>query len=173
MHGLDSDLALSLVRVTVGLIVAAHGAQKVFGVFGGPGLAKFQGMVASQGFAQPRVFATLAAFTELFGGLALAIGLYTPMVAAMLCLDMLVAVFKVHAPKGFFNQGGGYEYPLALALVFAAVGLNGATRYSLDAALGIVAGAAWFVLVFVVGGLITVAASATGVSAAAQRTAPR
>lgn len=173
MYGMDSDLALSLIRIAVGVIVAGHGAQKVFGSFGGPGLAKWQGAVAAMGFAQPRVLATLVAFTELFGGLALALGLYTPMVAAMLCLDMLVAIVKVHAPKGFFVQGGGYEYPLALAIVYAVVGLNGATRYSLDAALGITPGAAWFVLVFVIGGLVTIAAAMTGAPVQAQRTAPR
>ena len=66
------------------------------------------------GFAQPRVLGTLAAFTELFGGLALAIGLYIPIVAAMLAVDMVVAIKKAHWSKGFFVQKGGYEYPLEI-----------------------------------------------------------
>src|SRR2546423_15689328 len=96
-----SDLALLIIRVTLGLFSTAHGAQKLFGVFGGPGLQRWQGAVASMGFVQPRVMATLAAFTEFFGGIAFAIGLYTPIVAAALVIDLLVAVFKVHGSKGF------------------------------------------------------------------------
>src|SRR5690242_20756112 len=123
MYPVGADLALLIIRVTAGVIVAAHGAQKLFGVFGGPGLQKWHGAVAAMGFVQPRVMGTLAAFTEFFGGLAFAIGLYTPVVAAMLCVDMLVAVFKVHRPKGFFVQGGGYEYPLLLTILFAVIGV--------------------------------------------------
>ncbi|HYK97873.1 MAG TPA: DoxX family protein [Candidatus Acidoferrales bacterium] len=159
MYPIGADLALLIIRVAVGLIIAAHGAQKLFGVFGGPGLAKFQGMVASMGFVQPRVMGTLAAFTEFFGGLALAIGLYLPVVAAMLCVDMLVAVFKVHAPKGFFVQGGGYEYPLLLAIVFAVI--------------GVVSDPVFFAVALVVGAGLTLVAATIGSPAEVRRAAPR
>ena len=145
MYPIGADLALLIVRVAAGLIVAAHGAQKLFGVFGGPGLQRWHSAVASMGFVQPRVMGTLAAFTEFFGGLAFAIGLYTPVVAAMLCVDLLVAVFKVHAPKGFFTQTGGFEFPLLLTIVFAAI--------------GIMADPVFFAVVLVVGAGVTLVAA--------------
>ena len=119
---IEHDLALLIIRVAAGLIVAAHGAQKAFGLFGGKGLTRWHGAVASMGFAQPRVMGTLAAFVEFFGGLAFASGLYLPVVAALLVIDMAVAILKVHASKGFFTSAGGYEFPLMLALVFTTVG---------------------------------------------------
>ena len=171
MYSFDSDLALTVIRVAAGLAVAAHGAQKVFGSFGGPGLAKWHGAVASMGFAQPRVMATAAAFVELFGGIALALGLYTPIVAAMLCIDMLVAVWKVHMPRGFFVATGGYEYALILGIVYAVLGLGGASAYSVDRALGISGDATWFVVVFLAGLLLTAGAAVAGQPRGSHRTA--
>ena len=159
MYPMTVDLALLMIRVAAGLIVAAHGAQKLFGVFGGPGLVKWHGAVASMGFAQPRVMGTLAAFVEFFGGILFAIGLYLPVVAAMLCLDMLVAIFKVHGPKGFFVQGGGYEYTLMLLIVFAAI--------------GIMADPVLFAVVAVVGAGLTLVAAAIGTPAGMRHPASR
>lgn len=159
MYPVGMDLALSIIRIAAGLIIAAHGAQKLFGVFGGPGLVKWHGAVASMGFAQPRVMGTLAAFVEFFGGLAFAVGLYLPMVGAMLVIDMLVAILKVHGPKGFFVQGGGYEYPLMLLVVFAAI--------------GIMADPILFSVVAVVGAGLTLVAATIGTTAGMRRTAPR
>ena len=158
-----SDLALAVLRIAIGLVLAAHGAQKVFGVFEGPGLEKWRGAVAGMGFAQPRVMGTLAAFTELFGGLAFAIGMYTPIVAAMLAVDMLVAIVKAHWAKGFFVQKGGYEYPLVLFIALCVIGISSASRYSVDAALGLFAGnAAWFAGVLLAGILATIGAALAG-----------
>ena len=152
-----------IVRVAIGLVLAAHGAQKVFGVFEGPGLEKWRGAVAGMGFAQPRVMGTLAAFTELFGGLAFAVGLYTPIVAAMLAVDMLVAIKKAHWSKGFFVQKGGYEYPLVLFIAMCVIGLSPTTSYSVDGALGLfLANAMWFAVVFVVGAIVVAAAAMAG-----------
>lgn len=178
MSELDNDLALTLIRVVAGLVIAAHGAQKVFGVFGGPGLVKWHGAVRSMGFAQPRVIGTLAAFAELFGGLALALGLYTPIVAALVAVDLIVAIVKAHWTKGFFVQKGGYEYVLVLLAVTCAVGLTAPTRYSVDAALGLFAGTAlWFVVVLVASALVTLGAALAGANDApvpvAERTAQR
>jgi putative oxidoreductase len=159
MYPIGADFALLVIRVAAGLIIAAHGAQKLFGVFGGPGLQKWHGAVAAMGFAQPRVMGTLAAFTEFFGGLAFAIGLYTPVVAAMLCVNLLVAVFKVHAPKGFFTQAGGYEFPLLLIIVFAAI--------------GVMSDPVFFAAVLVVGAGATLIAATIGTPAEMRRPAPR
>jgi len=159
MYPIETDLALLIIRVVAGLIIAAHGAQKLFGVFGGPGLQKWHGAVAAMGFVQPRVMGTLAAFTEFFGGLAFAIGLYTPVVAAMLCVDMLVAVFKVHRPKGFFVQGGGYEYPLLLTILFAVI--------------GVMSDPIFFAVVLVIGAGVTLVAATVRKPAEVTRTAPR
>lgn len=155
----DHEYALLVIRVAAGLIVAAHGAQKLFGVFGGPGLAKWQGAVGSMGFVQPRVMGTLAAFVEFFGGLAFAVGLYLPVVAAMLLIDMAVAIVKVHGPRGFFTQGGGYEFPLLLAIVFTVV--------------GVAADPLVFAVVAVVGGGVTLVAATIGTAAGVRRPAPR
>ena len=155
----ESGYALLIIRMAAGLFMAAHGAQKVFGAFGGPGIAKWHGAVGSMGFAQPRVMGTLAAFTELFGGIAFAAGLYLPFVGAMLVIDMAVAIAKVHGPKGFFVQGGGYEYSLLLLIVCAAI--------------GVMADPVWFALTAVVGGGITLVAATVGTPASVRRAAPR
>jgi putative oxidoreductase len=162
MNALTADTALLMIRIAVGLIVAAHGAQKVFGVFGGPGLERWHGAVASMGFVQPRVLGTLVAFVELFGGLALALGLYTPIVAALLALDMIVATVKVHWSKGFFMANGGYEYTLALLVTFAAIGMHGAPSYSVDQVLGFAFDpVTMFVGVFLIAGAVTAIAGLT------------
>ena len=118
--------------------------------------------MGSMGFAQPRLMGTFAAFVELFGGLAFAVGFLTPIAAALLVVDMAVAMWKVHWAKGFFVTKGGYEYTLVLLLVFAVLGLNGAVAYSLDAALGLVPGPIWFVLALVVAGVVAIGAAMGG-----------
>lgn len=158
MTELTPDLALTIVRVAVGLVLAGHGAQKVFGAFEGPGLERWHGAVASMGFAQPRVMGTLAAFVEFFGGLMLAVGLFTPVVAAALAIDMVVAIIKVHWSKGMWVTKGGYEYPLVLFIVLVMLGLARPSVYSVDAALGFGGGALLFLAVLVVGAVATVAA---------------
>lgn len=169
MIELTPDLALTVIRVTVGLVIAGHGAQKLFGAFGGPGLERWHGAVASMGFAQPRVMATLAAFVEFFGGLMLAVGFLTPVVAAALAIDMVVAVIKVHWPKGMWVTNGGYEYTLVLFVALVMLGLAAPSAYSVDAVLGTSGGAVLFLAVLVAGGVI---AAAAGVAAqGARRTA--
>lgn len=158
MTELAPDLALTLIRIAVGVVLAGHGAQKLFGAFGGPGLERWHGAVASMGFAQPRVMGTLAAFVEFFGALMLAVGFLTPVVAAALAIDMAVAIFKVHWSKGMWVTNGGYEYPLVLFVVLVMLGLARPTLYSVDTALGFGGGALLCLAVLIVGGLITVAA---------------
>jgi putative oxidoreductase len=127
-----SPLAFPLVRVATGLLLMPHGAQKLFGWFGGYGLAAtgqyFEGTL---GFSPGIVFATLAGLVEFFGGLALVLGLLTRPAALAVAVFMGVAL-SVHVPNGFFWTEGGIEYPLMWGLVAFAIFLRGSDRYSLD-----------------------------------------
>jgi putative oxidoreductase len=128
------DFALLVIRLAIGGIAAAHGAQKLFGWFGGPGLAGTAGFLESLGFRPGWLHARLLGLAETVGGVLLAVGLLTPLAAGAVAGVMITAVATVHWTKGFFAQDGGYEYPLALALIAVAVAFAGAGKYSLDAA---------------------------------------
>lgn len=158
MTGMTTDLALAILRVVAGLVIAAHGAQKVFGAFGGTGLEKWTGNVAALGFRPARVWALAAAGGELLGGLALAFGLLTPIAAAVCAVDMLVAIWKVHWSKGLWITKGGYEYALVLLVISAVIGLRGVTALSLDELLGSAQGAplAFIVITAVGAGLAAI-----------------
>ena len=132
-----SDLSLLILQLGVGLVFAAHGAQKVFGWWGGPGLTGWEGAMNHMGFRPARLFALLSALVELVGGLLLAAGFLTPLVAAALVAQTVVIIGQVHLANGFFNQRSGIEFPLVLGIGAAAVGLGGASAVSVDAALGI------------------------------------
>jgi putative oxidoreductase len=164
------DTALLLLRLGVGLTFAAHGAQKVFGWWGGPGLAGWRGAMAKMGFRPEGVFAGLSAMIELAGGLFLAVGLLTPLAAAALIAQSVVIIGHVHWTNGFFNGKGGFEFPLVLLVGSAAIVLLGAGAWSLDAAFGfdLASTARWaLVVVGIVGGLVALAVPRV----AAQRTA--
>lgn len=126
------DIALLLIRLAVGGILAAHGAQKLFGWFGGHGLAGTAGFLESLGFRPGRPYTWLLGGTELAAGLALAAGFVTPLAAAGVAGVMLAAIAVVHWPKGFFSMDGGYEFPLALAVSAIAMAFSGAGRWSVD-----------------------------------------
>lgn len=129
------DIGLLIIRLVLGTTLAVHGAQKLFGLFGGYGISGTGSYFESIGFRPGKPFAALAGLGEFGGGLALAVGLYTPVAAAVLISTMLVAI-SVHAEKGFFAQAGGYEYPLILVTVAVAVAFTGAGSISVDALLG-------------------------------------
>jgi putative oxidoreductase len=131
------DIGLLILRLVVGLTLAAHGAQKLFGWFGGYGLAGTGGFLEQLGFRPGKVQAFLAGAAELGGGLLLAAGLATPVAAPLIITVMLVAVVSVHLPKGFFVTNGGYEYNLVLAAAALAFAFVGPGLYSLDAVEGI------------------------------------
>ena len=131
------DAGLLLARVVIGLLFAAHGAQKLFGWFGGYGLAGTGGFFESLGFRPGRLFAAAAGFTELAGGLLLAFGLLGPLGPAMLVSVMIVAMATVHWQHGLFAQNNGIELPLIYSAAVAAIALVGNGAYSLDAALGL------------------------------------
>lgn len=132
-----SNLGLLGLRLAVGLVFLGHGAQKGFGSFGGPGFAGASGFVGSMGFRQARVWTALAVGGELLAGALLVVGLLMPLAALLVVATMAVAVAKVHGPKGFFVQNGGYEYNLILAIATLALAATGPGAYSLEHVLGL------------------------------------
>jgi putative oxidoreductase len=132
-----SGLAEPLIRVTAGVLLVPHGAQKLFGWFGGYGLEGTGGFLSDQLGLEPGVlWALLVGGVEFFGGLFLALGLLTRPVAAAIAIVMAVAVFRVHLGNGFFWTNGGYEYPLMWGLVALAFVLRGGGPISIDARIG-------------------------------------
>lgn len=129
------DLGLLMIRLVVGLAFAAHGAQKLFGWFGGYGPKGTGGWFESIGIRPGVLAAVLAGAVELFGGLLFAAGLFTAAAAILLALTMVVAIVKVHAKNGFWNTTNGYEFNLILAAVLIGVAFIGAGGYALDALL--------------------------------------
>ena len=138
------EIGLLLLRVVVGLTLAAHGAQKLFGWFGGPGLdATGQGL-AGLGFHPGRRHALMAGVVESGAGLLLALGLITPLAAAAVGAVMVVAAWSAHVKQGFFIQGGGFEYNLVLGVAGLVLAFTGAGALSLDALAGWpLGGASW------------------------------
>src|SRR5687767_6036829 len=110
-------IALLILRLVVGLTLAAHGAQKLFGWFGGYGLTGTGGFLEQLGFFPGRRNAFLAGLAELSGGLLLALGFATPLAATLIISVMFVAIATVHLKNGFFNSNQGFEYNLTLAVV--------------------------------------------------------
>src|SRR6266550_1329948 len=104
------DAALLILRLGVGLTFAAHGAQKVFGWWGGPGISAWKGAIEHMGFRPVTLFTALSALAELVGGVLLAAGLFTPLAGAVLVGQSTVIIGHVHLPNGFFNTKGGYEF---------------------------------------------------------------
>ena len=121
-----------LLRVPVGLIFAAHGAQKLFGWFGGYGLNATAGWMESIGLTPGLPLALLAGSAEFFGGLLLLLGLFTRPAALALAVTMLVAIFSVHRQNGFFMSNNGYEFALALLATTIALAASGAGKLALD-----------------------------------------
>ena len=129
------DTGLLLARVVLGLLMAAHGSQKLFGWFGGYGIAGTGGFMESLGFKPGRFFAAAAGTSEFIGGLLVAAGLLGPLGAAMIIAPMIVAIATVHWAHGVFAQNNGFELPLLYAVSAATLGLTGYGAYSLDALL--------------------------------------
>jgi putative oxidoreductase len=146
------DFGLLLLRLTVGLTLAAHGSQKLFGWFGGYGLDGTGQFFETIGFHPGRRHALNAGLVEFGGGLLLALGLLTPLAATAVLSVMFVAVMSVHIRNGFFATGGGYEYNLVLAVAGLTVAFTGPGVISLDGLLGIsLSGFFWGPAALVVG----------------------
>jgi putative oxidoreductase len=127
------DLGLLIIRLVIGVLFIGHGAQKLFGWFGGYGLKGTGGWFDSIGMKPGVTMALLAGLTELFGGLLFALGLLTPLAGIMIAGTMLMAIIKVHAPNGLWSTANGYEYNLTLLVVAVGMALIGPGQYALDA----------------------------------------
>ncbi len=127
---------LFIARVVVGLLLFGHGAQKLFGWFGGHGPEATAGWLRSIGYRRSRVMAIAAGLGEALGGGMLALGFLTPLASAAIIGVMLNAIVAVHLPKGVWNEAGGYELPLTNAVVAGAIAFTGPGRWSIDALIG-------------------------------------
>jgi putative oxidoreductase len=151
-------LGMILLRVVLGLALAAHGSQKLFGSFGGSGPTGTRKFFAGLGFRAPIVMAFVAGVSELGGGLLFAFGLATPLAALALTIVMLNAIGTVHWKKGYFNSAGGYEYNLLIIATVVAVTAAGPGRFSLDHTFGWaerISGPWWALAVLVLAPMIT------------------
>jgi putative oxidoreductase len=138
------DVGLLVIHVLVGTLLPAHGAQKLFGWFGGFGLEGTAGYMESLGLRPGRAFAAAAGVSELVSGLGLALGLLTPFAAALVAATMIVASRTDHRGKGAWIFNGGSEYVATVAVVALGLAFNGAVAWSIDAAIGWdVAGVWW------------------------------
>jgi len=152
------EYGLLLLRVVVGLVFAGHGAQKLFGWFGGGGPQGTAAFFSSIGYRMPAVMAIVAGLSEFGGGILLASGFLTPFASLLLATVMLNAIATVVFPKGLI---GGYEFELTLLTVVIALAATGPGEISIDDALGWadnISGIAWGSLVLaaaIVASLIT------------------
>ncbi len=132
----DEDLALTVIRILLGFLFFAHGAQKMLGWYGGNGFTNTMRGFESQGI--PAVFAFLAIAAEFFGGIGLITGVLGRIAAFGIFCTMVVAIVKVHAGNGLFmnwtgrNKGEGYEYHLLVVAITVAIMLKGSGAYSVD-----------------------------------------
>lgn len=128
----NAGFAALALRIPVAIIFIAHGAQKLFGSFGGYGLEGTGQWMASIGLEPGYQLALLAGSAEFFGGIALLIGLLVRPAALMLTITMLVAIFSVHFANGLFMTSNGYEFALTLLAVSVSLMFSGAGKVALD-----------------------------------------
>jgi putative oxidoreductase len=165
-------LGLLILRLVLGLTVAGHGAQKLFGWWGGPGMTGWTGAMTRMRIRPAVPWAWMSALAELGGGLLVAAGFLNPLGSFALAGSMLVAMILVHRPKGFWLAKGGYEYNLMILSAAVAIAIAGPGAYSLDSALGIHLPEPWLLII---GTVATVAgvAVALGTRVPAEATKPQ
>ena len=122
------SLGLLVLRVVIGLTIAAHGAQKLLGWWGGPGMKNWTAGMARMRMRPPAAWAWISVLGEVLGGLGLATGFLIPLPNLAIAGAMLVAIALVHWPKGFWNGKGGYEFNLSILAAIAAIALARARR---------------------------------------------
>lgn len=135
LYAIIRPLAWPLLRIAAGAMLMPHGAQKLFGAFGGGGLAGTAGFFQKMGLEPAMPLAILAGSAEFFGGLLVAIGLLTRPAALACVAVMAVAVFHVHWAKGFFVTEGGFEFAALWGFMLLAIAFKGGGRWSVDRAL--------------------------------------
>src|SRR5512143_238144 len=131
------SVGILVVRLVLGLLLAAHGSQKLLGWFGGYGLTGTGGFFESLGFRPGRLFAAVAALTEMGSGLLIALGFLGPVGPALMLSVMIVAAVSVHLQHGIFAASNGIEVPLLYGVAAFALALTGPGLFSLDAAFGL------------------------------------
>ncbi|MFF0291524.1 DoxX family protein [Streptomyces sp. NPDC005262] len=127
-----SDWGLLLIRLTFGLLMAGHGAQKLFGLFEGMGLTATGKGFEALGYHPGKIFALVGGLSEFLGGLGLAAGLFTPLAAAALIGVMINAMATVTGAHGLWETSGGVEYSVCIAVVALAVAMIGPGRLAVD-----------------------------------------
>jgi len=153
------DSGILLVRLLFGVAIAAHGSQKLFGWFGGYGLKGTGGFIETLGFRPGVVFAAMTGLSEFVGGLLLAVGLFTPLGAAIVLGTMIVAMVSVHLKNGFFAASNGIEMPFLYAAAALGLVFTGAGTYSLDNVIDVTL----FSEPYIVGTLLVLTIVSTGV----------
>jgi putative oxidoreductase len=154
-----------LLRLVLGVLMAAHGAQKLFGWWGGPGLRGVYGWLASSRFRGGWAPVAALVGSEFVGGVLLALGLFVPFAALAVVSVMFVAIALTHWRNGFWNGAGGYEFNLLIVASATALAATGGARFSLDNAFGWadnLSGLWWGVGVLAVGALAALFVSTLG-----------
>lgn len=131
----NDNFSTTVLRIGIGITLMPHGAQKLFGLFGGYGLEGTGKFMDSLGLHPGLLMATLAGSAEFFGGLALVLGLLTRPAAAVTAFTMIVAIFSVHFKNGFFLMNNGYEYGFVLLVACVSLLVSGGGKFSIDAVL--------------------------------------
>ena len=155
-----TDVGILIVRLAVGLTFAAHGAQKVFGWWAGPGFAGWTGAITRMGLRPAPLWAALSAGVELVGGVLLVLGLLTPIASALVVAQCVYIVFRVHLPRGFWSKNGGIEFPLQLLAGALLIAASGPGAIAIDPAVGLDVGVSWrvaFLVVALIGALAAMA----------------
>jgi putative oxidoreductase len=127
------NLGLLIIRLVIGVLFIGHGAQKLFGWFGGYGLKGTGGWFESIGMKPGVIMALFAGLAELIGGILFTLGLLTPLAGILIAGTMVMAIIKVHAQNGLWATSNGYEFNLTLLAVAIGVALIGPGQYALDA----------------------------------------
>ncbi|OIK09206.1 oxidoreductase [Bacillus sp. MUM 116] len=127
------NIGLLIIRLVIGILFIGHGAQKLFGWFGGYGVKGTGGWFESIGIKPGVTMALLAGLAELIGGILFALGLLTPLAGIIIAGTMVMAIVKVHGPNGLWSTSNGYEYNLTILAIAIGIALIGAGHYSLDA----------------------------------------
>jgi len=128
---------LLLLQLCLGLLFTAHGAQKLFGAFNGPGMPAFIGSIGKLGLKPPVVWAWVVALVEFGGGLFIVFGFLTRLAAVLIIVEMIGAIVLVNWKNGFFWTKGGMEFPLTLIVIALVLVISGPSPFSIDRATGI------------------------------------